>query len=133
MNEVLNIDGMTFVERISIDQQSKMIARMEEDACFVYINKGQHDVISPNEHISMKEREAALMKCGNYIACAVVSTPIHPLEMLVFHLDPRAIRKAFGAERLATLISNDKTIKNISSVKIAVCTSKSFLSKISST
>ena len=94
--ERLSLYGRVFAERVTLFQDFRTPSVMKDDACFVYVQKGMQEVYSPAEKFTLKDHEAILMKCGNYVAQFSEASPMTTFNSIVFHLDPTAIRKAFG-------------------------------------
>jgi AraC-like DNA-binding protein len=83
---------------------------MKDDACFIYIEKGNKDLYSRNEHLNIRDRESVLMQCGNYVAAFAEITPTNPLRSIVFHMDREMIKQAFGSDHLDFLqVKDEKT------------------------
>ena len=103
---------------------------MNEDACFIYIQQGNHEIYSPTQKLVLRDNEGALMKCGNYISNIKDASPTNEFQSIVFHLDPELIRKAFKNKNIDFLREN-KQSRDLFSVKIKTgALIKSFIKSI---
>ncbi len=111
--------GHPFVQCVAISEAFRINSQMQDDACFIYVQQGVEEVLSPSEKIRVSDNEAILMKCGNYIANVIGASPISEFKSVVFHLDPKAIKKAFGNRELDFLrVGNIHEVRG-SALKIA--------------
>ncbi len=90
---------------------------MNEDACFIYVQQGNHEIYSPTQKLVIQNNEGILMKCGNYIANIMDASPAIEFQSIVFHLDPELIQKVFKNQNTDFLQEN-KQSKDLFSVKI---------------
>jgi len=96
----LELFGHPFAECFTLDQDYRLQREMRDDACLAYVQEGRQEIYSPTQKILATDRESILMKCGNYIASFRDVSPTAQFKSVVFHLDPEAIRKAFGDKDL---------------------------------
>lgn len=94
--ERLELYGHVFAERATLFQDFRTPSVMKDDACFIYVQQGRQEVYSPAKKFTLNDNEAILMKCGNYVAQFCDISPVASFQSVIFHLDPAAIRKAFG-------------------------------------
>ncbi len=92
----LDLYGHPFVQCVTLTQGFRLPSVMKDDACFIYVHKGTQEVYAPNQKFTIRDRESILMKCGNYVANFKDVSPVSTFQSVLFHLDPGAIKKAFG-------------------------------------
>lgn len=95
------LHGHVFAEKMRVAESFRMPNIMDNDACLFYIIKGKSEVYSPTEKVVMEADESVLMKCGNYIGCAVDATPTNMHESVGFHFHPDVVQKLVSSGRLA--------------------------------
>lgn len=115
--ESLELYGHVFAERATLFQDFRTPSVMKDDACFIYVQKGTQEVFSPEKKFTLKDHEAILMKCGNYVAQFSGISPVASFKSIVFHLDPSAIRKAFGNRDIDFLRVNRQDLTNEVAIK----------------
>jgi AraC-like DNA-binding protein len=118
MIPTIELYGRLFAEKMMVDQDMRIVNKMERDACFIYLKNGRSEVYSPNEKITLTKGEAILMKCGNYVGCAYEGTPMNPFESVAVHMDPEMIKRAFSDKTLDELVEESKANQPESAVKI---------------
>ena len=96
----LELFGHVFAECFTLNQDFRLQREMREDACLAYIQEGKQEIFSPTQKIQAADKESILMKCGNYIANFRDISPTAQFKSVVFHLDPEAIKEAFGDKDL---------------------------------
>jgi len=94
--ERLELYGHVFVERATLFQSFRTPSVMKDDACFIYVQKGTQEIYAPSQKYTLTDNESVLLKCGNYVTEFSDVSPVATFNSMVFHLDPTAIRKAFG-------------------------------------
>lgn len=92
----LQLYGHPFADFATITHDIVLPHAMQNDACLAYIQSGTQKIYSATQQIIANDGEAILMKCGNYIANVNGADPENPFQSIVFHMDPEAIKKAFG-------------------------------------
>lgn len=115
--ERLSLYGYVFAERVTLFQEFRTPSVMKDDACFVYVQKGIQEVYSPAQKFTLKDNESILMKCGNYVAQFSDISPVATFKSIVFHLDPEAIRKAFGNRDIDFLRVNKQEMTDEMAIK----------------
>lgn len=115
--ERLELYGHVFVEYAILSQDFRTPSIMRDDACFIYVHQGEQEVYSPGEKFIIRDHEALLVKCGNYITNFKNVTPVANFKSMIFHLDPEAIRKAFGNRDIDFLRINKKDMPEDSALK----------------
>lgn len=96
----LELFGHVFAECFTLDQNFRLQREMRDDACLAYIQEGKQEIFSATQKIEASDKESILMKCGNYIANFRDVAPTAKFKSVVFHLDPEAIKEAFGDKDL---------------------------------
>jgi AraC-like DNA-binding protein len=104
----IELYGNAFIECFKISEDFRLARSMENDACLTYIINGAQKFHSPTQQLIIKHNESLLMKCGNYIIDAENTSPTSQLVGIVFHLDPEAIKRAFGKNDLDFLRVNKR-------------------------
>jgi len=115
----LELDGHVFAECFTLDQDIRIQRDMRNDACLAYIQEGRQEIYSATQKLLATDNESILMKCGNYIANFRDVTPTSQFKSVVFHLDPEAIKKAFGSEDLSFLRVDKSKVARDPALKMA--------------
>ncbi len=115
--ERLELYGHPFVERATLTQDFRTPSVMRDDACFIYVHKGTQEIYASVQKFVLSDHEAILLKCGNYITNFRNVSPVANFQSMVFHLDPEAIRKAFGNRDIDFLRINKKDVPEDTALK----------------
>jgi AraC-like DNA-binding protein len=78
----------------------------QNKGCFLYIKGDGSKLLSDDDNIQIKSREAVLLKYGIYFLDMVKNVDDEKLEVIAFHLFPD-ILKSFFADQLSTLIEKN--------------------------
>ncbi len=68
---------------------------MPNEACFLYILKGEYDSISETESLRIEAEESLLMKCGNYTCNMLPSKSSDEYQALAIHFFPEILLKVY--------------------------------------
>jgi AraC-like DNA-binding protein len=68
---------------------------MPNEACFLYIIKGEYHSISETERLRIKAEESILMKCGNYTGNMLSSESSETYQALAVHFYPEILLKIY--------------------------------------
>lgn len=68
---------------------------MPNEACFLYILKGEYDSISETESLRIEAEESLLMKCGNYTCNMLPSKSSDVYQALAIHFFPEILLKVY--------------------------------------
>ncbi|WP_420320352.1 helix-turn-helix domain-containing protein [Flagellimonas sp.] len=92
-----NIDlfGKLLFEKVLLKPPFKKQNAMSNEACFLYIINGEYNSISESEQLRIKNEEAVLMKCGNYLSQMYKSSSSEKYEAVAVHFFPEVLRKVY--------------------------------------
>lgn len=71
---------------------------MSDEACFLYILQGENRSVSELEQVCVAEKEAVLMKCGNYFTKMFPSPGSKTYEAVAVHFYPEVLKKIYAQE-----------------------------------
>ena len=78
----------------------------QNKGCFLYIKGDGSKLLSADDNIQVKSREAVLLKCGTYFMDMVKNVDDEKLEVIAFHLFPDILKSLFAGQ-LSTLIEKN--------------------------
>lgn len=71
---------------------------MEDEACFMYLIKGENRSFSDVEETVVTEKEALLVKCGNFFSQMFPSQTTGTYEAIAVHFYPEVLTKIYANE-----------------------------------
>lgn len=99
-------DKMLF-EKAKIRPPMRKPLAMPNEACLLYIVKGANDVISPTQAALVKEKQALMMKCDNYVYEMLPAQKTNTYEAVAVHFYPEVLKKVFEND-LPTFLKEDQ-------------------------
>lgn len=121
--KTINLFDKLLFETIILKPPYRKPNLMPNEACFLYIIKGEYDSISETERLRIEAEESILMKCGNYTCNMHPSKDSGTYQALAIHFYPEILLKIYenklpsflsqniSQERSMTKLNNDVLIK----------------------
>ena len=106
----------TFVKAI-IEPPFRMVAEMNNEACFYYVLTGCAQVISNTQTMSAASEEGLVMKCGNYLNEYLKTSEGDYCEAIAVHLHRDVLKMIYDKE-FPDFLLNVKKIRPISMEKL---------------
>ena len=105
----LDLYGKILFEKAIVTAPFSLARPMPDEACFIYIIKGENHSVSEVEKICAGAKEALLMKCGSYFAEMFSSKPNGTYEAVAVHFYPEILKKVYEKEMPSFLKSSNKS------------------------
>jgi AraC-like DNA-binding protein len=96
--QTLELFGKMLFETATVCPPLTLSNPMPNEACFVYIIQGEQRALSEVESMSALEKEALLMKCGNYFSQMIPRESTGQYEAVAIHFYPEILKKVFQDE-----------------------------------
>ncbi|WP_027391937.1 helix-turn-helix domain-containing protein [Aquimarina latercula] len=93
--KTIDLFGKLLFETIILKPPYKKPNLMPNEACFLYILKGEYDSISETERLKIEAQESLLMKCGNYTCNMRSSEVSDTYQALAVHFYPDILMKVY--------------------------------------
>ncbi|AXT54485.1 helix-turn-helix transcriptional regulator [Aquimarina sp. MMG015] len=93
--KTIDLFGKLLFETIILKPPYKKPNLMPNEACFLYILKGEYDSISETERLKIEAQESLLMKCGNYTCNMRSSEVSDTYQALAVHFYPDILMKIY--------------------------------------
>ena len=93
--KTIDLFGKLLFETIILKPPYKKPNLMPNEACFLYILKGEYDSISETERLRIEAEESLLMKCGNYTCNMHPSKDSETYQALAVHFYPEILMKIY--------------------------------------
>lgn len=93
--KTIDLFGKLLFETIILKPPYKKPNLMPNEACFLYIIKGEYDSISEIERLRIEAEESLLMKCGNYTCNMLPSKTSDTYQALAVHFYPDILLKIY--------------------------------------
>ncbi len=93
--KTIDLFGKLLFETIILKPPYKKPNLMPNEACFLYILKGEYDSISETERLRIEAEESLLMKCGNYTCNMHPSEGSETYQALAVHFYPDILMKIY--------------------------------------
>ncbi|AXT60925.1 AraC family transcriptional regulator [Aquimarina sp. AD10] len=93
--KTIDLFGKLLFETIILKPPYKKPNLMPNEACFLYILKGEYDSISETERLRIEAEESLLMKCGNYTCNMLPSASSDTYQALAVHFYPDILLKIY--------------------------------------
>ncbi|MGQ1946589.1 helix-turn-helix domain-containing protein [Geofilum sp. OHC36d9] len=94
------------IEKIIFSAPYKQEVVFQNGGCFMYIKGEGSKLLSVDDKIQVKSREAVLLKCGTYFLDMVKNVDDDVLEVIAFHLFPDILTDLF-ADQIPELIEKN--------------------------
>lgn len=91
----IDLFGKIVFETVILKPPYKKPNLMHDEACFLYIIKGEYDSISETEKLKVNAEESVLMKCGNYSCNMLPSKSSEEYQALAVHFHPEVLQKVY--------------------------------------
>ena len=103
MSEVLEHRGLNFQEKLLFEKAivrppSVRPIHMHDEACFLYVLEGKLNTFSENSSESLTNKEAVLMKCGNFVGRIMPGESSEVYHAVAVHFYPEVLREIYGDE-----------------------------------
>lgn len=95
-------------EKVVVVPPLRLPNPMPNEACFLYVVKGEHQIQSSVEQLRFQSQEAVLMRCGLYFAEWLTAHQPDKCEAIAIHLHPEILRKIYDRE-FPTLLKSIRT------------------------
>lgn len=93
--KTIDLFGKLLFETIILEPPYKKPNLMHNEACFLYILKGEYDAISETERLRVEAEQSLLMKCGNYTCNMHPSKESKTYQALAIHFYPDILMKIY--------------------------------------
>lgn len=93
--KTIDLFGKLLFETIILKPPFKKPNLMPNEACFLYVLKGEYDSISETERLRIEAEESLLMKCGNYTCNMLPSETSDTYQALAVHFHPDILLKIY--------------------------------------
>lgn len=103
-------------ETIILEPPYKKLNLMPNEACFLYLLKGEYDSISEAGSIRIGAEESLLMKCGNYTCNMLPSKSSDKYQALAIHFYPEILLKIYE-NKLPNFLKN-KEVSDLNMSKL---------------
>lgn len=94
-HKTIDLFGKLLFETIILKPPYTKPNLMPNEACFLYIIKGEYDSISETERLKIEAEESLLMKCGNYTCNMLPSKESDTYQALAVHFYPDILMKIY--------------------------------------
>lgn len=96
--------GKVVLEHIVFRPPFRAPGDMQNEACFLYLAKGESKLHGPQESLDFSSDQAVVMKCGNYLNAYVHTGEDEPNEAFAVHFYPDVLREVFDDRLPAFLV-----------------------------
>ncbi len=112
--QTLDLFGKMLFETATVCPPLSLPNHMPNEACFVYIIQGKQKAHGEIETMTALEKEALLMKCGNYFAQMFPRESSGEYEAVAIHFYPEVLKKVFSDDYPSFL--KDQNLNNNQSI-----------------
>ena len=91
--KTIDLFGKMLFETVILKPPFKKPNPMPNEACFLYIMKGEYESVSEIEKVKAKAEESLLMKCGNYTSRMLPTKSSETYQALAVHFYPEILLK----------------------------------------
>lgn len=98
----------TIIEKVTFATPYKHEGIFQNEGCFLYIKGEGAKVLSTDDNIKAKGKEAVLLKCGTYFLDMVKNAEDDKMEVIAFHLFPDILKDLFVKELPALIEKNTR-------------------------
>ncbi len=126
--KTLYLFGKETLNKLTIQSPFEIQNTMVNEACLLYVIKGEQTSISQTEIITATKGEAILLKCGNYLNKIKIENNIQISECITIHLRPDILKLVYDNELPKYLkpVENSQVISNITKIKGDILINKYF-------
>ncbi len=114
--KTIDLFGKMLFETIILKPPFKKPVLMPNEACFLYIIKGQYNTLSETDRLQIEAEESILMKCGNYTCNMVPTKSSETYQALAVHFYPEILLKIY--ENKLPEFLKEKNNSNIGMTKL---------------
>ncbi len=100
----------TIIEKVTFKPPFKHEGVFHNEGCFLYFKDSGTKLLSSEDHLEGKSKEAVLLKCGTYFLDILKNTGKDKVEVIAVHLYPDILKKLYLKE-LPALINKRDFIK----------------------
>lgn len=93
--KTIDLFGKMLFETVILKPPFKKPNPMPNEACFLYIMKGEYESVSEIEKVKVGTEESLLMKCGNYTSRMVSAKSSETYQALAVHFYPEVLLKIY--------------------------------------
>lgn len=86
------------IEKMKISPPLKYAVSFQNSGCFIYFKDRGPKVLSPEDNVQLKNKEAVLLKCGSHFLELLKQTEDEQIEVIIIHLYPEVLKKLYVAE-----------------------------------
>ena len=91
----IDLFGKLLFEKAVIKPPFKIDVPMPDEACFLHVRQGEYYSVSEEESLTVPEKQAVLMKCGNYLGKMVGNPKNGIYEAIAVHFFPEVLKKVY--------------------------------------
>jgi len=85
-------------EKLTIKAPFKIPNPMPEEACFLYMLQGQVNYKTENQNVSIPQRDAVLLKCGNYFSQIKNDNSVTHHQIIIVHFHPEILKLIYSSD-----------------------------------
>lgn len=93
--KTIDLFGKMLFETVILKPPFKKPNPMPNEACFLYIMKGEYESVSEVETVKVEAEESLLMKCGNYTSRMLPAKSTETYQALAVHFYPEVLLKIY--------------------------------------
>lgn len=93
--KTINLFDKMLFEKVLLKPPFKKPNPMLNEACFLYVLKGEYESISQKEITKIQKEESLLMKCGNYTSRMLPTQSSDTYQALAVHFYPDVLLKIY--------------------------------------
>ena len=86
------------IEKIRIRTPFRYETTFQNSGCFIYFKEQGPKLLSSENNVQIKEKEAVLLKCGNHFLDLLRKRDTDEVEVIVIHLFPEVLKKLYISE-----------------------------------
>ena len=88
----------TIFEKLTIQAPFKIPNPMPEEACFLYMLQGQINYKTENQNVSIPQKDAVLLKCGNYFSQIKNDHSVTHHQIIIVHFHPKILKSIYASD-----------------------------------
>lgn len=100
---VFEYQDIVLLEKMKISTPLKYEAIFQNKGCFIYFKEKGPKLLSSENSVQLKGREAVLLKCGNHFLDILNETDEEEVEVIIMHLYPDLLKNIYIKELPALL------------------------------
>lgn len=110
------LKNKSIFERVKMKPPFQPPSNFPNEACFVYVLEGGQQTFSPTEKFHIRQKDAILLKCGNYFTEWIEQNNDGFCEAIGIHLYPDILKIIYDKEIPNFVINRDKSSHKLSVV-----------------